>query len=89
MAFQITILSNGMAQLTDTENGDVVRYSLFEGHTVLGHWSGNDRPEYRTAIAEYCGGGERMTETLDGRPSRGHDGLIAERTLAHEKFPSQ
>lgn len=29
MAFDISILPNGMAQLVDTENGDFVRYSLF------------------------------------------------------------
>jgi len=85
MAFDISILPNGMAQLV-AENGDVVRYSLFEGHTVLGLWSGSDRTEYRTAVAEFCGGLGRMPETSDGRPSRAHEGLIAERTLAHEQI---
>ena len=89
MAFEISILPNGMAEVVDTESGEVVRYSLFEGHTILGCWSGTDKPEYRTAVAQFCGGQERMPETADGRPSRAHENLTAERTFAHEKFPSQ
>jgi hypothetical protein len=85
MAFDISILPNGMCQLTNTENGEVVRYSLFEGHTILGHFSGDDRPEYRLAVAKFCGGLERVPETVDGRPSRAHEGLVAERTFAHER----
>jgi len=82
---KVSKLPNGMAEVIDTETGDVTRYSLFEGHTVLGLRSGTDRPEYRTAVAQFCGGQERMPETADGRPSRAIDGLNAERTLAHER----
>ncbi len=85
MALNVSILPNGMAQVFDSENGETVRYSLFEGHTILGCWSGTDRPEYRSAVAAYCGGQERMPVTSDGRPSRAHENLAAERTLAHER----
>jgi hypothetical protein len=80
---EVSLLPNGMAQLVDSASGEVVRYSLFEGHTILAIWSGTDKPEYRTAVAEHFGGAERMPETFDGRPSGAIAGLIAERTLAH------
>jgi len=89
MARNVSILPNGMAEVVDSENGETVRYSLFEGQTILGLWSGTDRPEYRATVAMFCGGQERMPETVDGRPSRAQENLTAERTLAHEKFPSQ
>jgi len=74
--YEISLLPNGMAQLTNAENGESVRYSLFEGRTILGHWDGQDRPEYREAVAKTFGGLVRMPETFDGRLSNGHADLI-------------